>query len=351
MSEEAEKVVEPSPDKKRRARKKGDVPLSQDANTAAAYLGFLVALPVLVASFAHGAYQLRGFILDPNGASVALFEGGLANSLVFDVAFALLPVTAVPAVAVILSMVAQQAIVIAPSKLKPDLNKISPVKGFGKKFGPEALVEFAKTASKVVVLSFVCGALIFFEADAFSRALAAQPSVLVGLLLREATLFLGAALGVSLFFAAIDIPLVRSQREKRLKMSEQEQRDEVKESEGDANIKSQRRQRAEKIAMSRMLSETADADVVITNPTHYAVALKWNRDGLHLPECVAKGTDELALRIRSKAVEANVPIREDPPTARSLYATVDVGEAISPEHFAAVAAAIRFADRARGDRH
>ena len=130
-------------------------------------------------------------------------------------------------------------------------------------------------------------------------------------------------------------------------MSHKEQREETKESEGDPQMKAQRRQRAQKIAMSRMVAETKNADVLIVNPTHYAVALTWSRMGEDLPTCVAKGTDELALRLREAAAEAGVPIRDDPPCARSLHAAVEVGDPIRPEHFKAVAAAIRFADRVR----
>jgi len=351
VSEEAEKVVEASPEKKKRARSKGDVPVSQDANVAAAYIGFLVALPVFITGLGVGSTQLRSFFLDPEGTSSAMLQGDLSSAFLMGAARALLAMTVFPAMAVLLALLVQQGIVLAPNKIKPDVNKVSPIKGFGKKFGPEAMVEFAKTSSKVVGLSLLCGVLLWWEATSFATAVAAQPSTLLSLLRREALLFIGAACAVSALFAAIDVPLVRFQREKRLKMSDQEQRDEVKENEGDANIKSQRRQRAEKIAMSRMISEAKKADVVITNPTHYAVALKWERDGLHLPQCVAKGTEELAVRIRSAAKEAGVPLKEDPPTARSLYATVDVDDAIEPEHFAAVAAAIRFADRARREKN
>ena len=157
-------------------------------------------------------------------------------------------------------------------------------------------------------------------------------------------------LALSLVFALIDVPFTRARHESRLKMSRQELQDEQKENEGDQNIKAQRRRRAEKIALNSMLKEVKEADVLIVNPTHYAVALKWERNGPHLPRCVAKGTDDVALRLRQAAHTAGVPIREDAPTARSLYRGVGLGEPVCPEHFAVVAAAIRFADRARAAR-
>ena len=130
--------------------------------------------------------------------------------------------------------------------------------------------------------------------------------------------------------------------------------DETKESEGDPHFKQTRRQRGQEIAMTQMMADVPRADVVIVNPTHYAVALMWSREPGAAPTCVAKGVDETAKRIRQIAQESAVPIHSDPPTARALHATVDIGVEIPTEHFAAVAAAIRFSDairkRARGEK-
>ena len=130
-------------------------------------------------------------------------------------------------------------------------------------------------------------------------------------------------------------------------MSHKELRDEYKESEGDPAMKQQRRQRAQDIAMNQMMGDVPSADVVVVNPTHYAVALKWKRGSGEVPVCVAKGVDEVAARIREKAREAGVPIHSDPPTARALHATIEIGQQISQEHYRPVAAAIRFADAMR----
>ena len=130
-------------------------------------------------------------------------------------------------------------------------------------------------------------------------------------------------------------------------MTHKELMDEFKEMEGDPHVKQERRQRGHEIATSRMMADVPTADVVIVNPTHYAVALKWDRTPGSAPVCVAKGVDEVAARIRATAEEAGVPIHSDPPTARALHATVDLGQEIAEEHYRAVAAAIRFADRMR----
>ena len=349
MSDAAEKVVEASPEKKKRARRKGDVPVSAEANTAASLAGFLIGVPIAAAGLPTLFRNIGAVILRPEDTARALLTSDAGAGLLVTALLFLIPLALLPAAAVIGMLFIQQGIVVAPDRIKPDLKKISPIAGVGRKFGPQALLEFVKNAAKVVILTATGSVLIFIELQRLASAFALNPIALPPLLLRELVIFLGAAFAVSALFAFADWPLVRAQREKRLRMSTQEAREETKENEGDAQVKSQRRKRAEKIAMTRMLSETRTADVLVTNPTHYAVALRWERDGLHLPRCVAKGTDDLALRLRMVARDAGVPVREDPPTARELFASIDVGDTIRQEHFAAVAAAIRFADRVRAN--
>jgi len=151
----------------------------------------------------------------------------------------------------------------------------------------------------------------------------------------------------TLLFGGIDYFWQRMQHLRRNRMSRKDLTEEMKDSEGDPHVKQQRRQRGQEIATNRMLRDVVQADVVVVNPTHYAVALKWSRKGRTAPICVAKGVDEVAARIRAKAAEAGVPLQSDPPTARAIYATVEIGQQIRPEHYRAVAAAIRFAESMR----
>jgi flagellar biosynthesis protein FlhB len=130
-------------------------------------------------------------------------------------------------------------------------------------------------------------------------------------------------------------------------MSRKDLTDEMKDSEGDPHVKGQRRQRAQDIATNQMLADVSGADVIIVNPTHYAVALKWKRGARTAPICVAKGVDEIAAQIRARAAEHGIPIHSDPPTARAIHAAVEIGAPIQAEHFKAVAAAIRFAEAMR----
>lgn len=152
------------------------------------------------------------------------------------------------------------------------------------------------------------------------------------------------ALTIGLSFAVIDLLWKRLEYLRRQKMSRKELQDEYKENEGDPHFKAARRQKGVDIVMHSMLADVEKADVVIVNPTHYAIALEWKRGSGRAPVCLAKGVDEVARRIRQRADEHKVPIWSDPPCARALYASVDIGEEIRAEQFAPVAAAIRFAE-------
>jgi flagellar biosynthetic protein FlhB len=152
---------------------------------------------------------------------------------------------------------------------------------------------------------------------------------------------------IAVTIAAVDLVWQRFDHARRLRMSYQDMREEAKQAEGDPHMKAQRRSRAEAIATNRMLLDVPKADVVIVNPTHFAVALKWTRAKGTAPVCVAKGEGEMALRIREIAATAGIPLHSDPPTARALFAATAVGREIAPEHYRAVAAAIRFSDRMR----
>lgn len=147
--------------------------------------------------------------------------------------------------------------------------------------------------------------------------------------------------------AIIDLPLQRQLHLNKLRMTREEMKKEMKQSEGDPQMKQQRREKAAKVSRGQMLQNVKTATVVMVNPTHYAVALKWDPASNRAPVCVAKGVDNIAARIREIAQAHNIPIYSDPPATRSLYKLVDVDEEIRPEHFAAVAAAIQFIERTR----
>jgi flagellar biosynthetic protein FlhB len=284
--------------------------------------------------------RLEGLVLGPGGA-------GLLGSILGEALIALAPIFLVPFAAVMVSLFAQQAIVFAGEKLKPKGSRLSVVANAKQKFGPTGLVEFAKTTIK---LGAVATALFLYLSQDLNRmigAAQAEAKVIGALMMESFVVLLSITAMIAVAIGGIDLVWQRFDHARKLKMSFQELKEETRQSEGDPHMKAQRRARAEAIATNRMLLDVPKADVVIVNPTHYAVALKWSRSRGTAPVCVAKGEGEVALSIRAVAGKAEVPIHSDPPTARALHATVEVGREVRPEHYRAVAAAIRFSDRMR----
>jgi flagellar biosynthesis protein FlhB len=346
-----EKVHEPTPRRLEQAREKGNVAKSTDVTAAAAYLGLLAALLAggmmaldrgagsLTVFLAHPD-RLEGLVLGPGGAR-------LAGEIVGQALLALAPIFLMPMAAVVAALVAQQAVTFAPDKIKPKLSRLSPVENAKQKFGPTGLVGFLKALVKLCAIAIALTLILWGEIGRIVGSVRAAPAAAAGMMMELLTTLLIAATAIAVAIAAIDLVWQHYDHRRKLRMTHQELRDEVKQSEGDPHLKAQRRQRAEAIATNRMLLDVPGADVVIVNPTHYAVALKWSRARGSAPACVAKGVDGVALNIRERAEASGVPIHADPSSARALHATVEIGQEIRPEHYRAVAAAIRFADRVR----
>jgi flagellar biosynthetic protein FlhB len=345
-----EKSYEPTPQRLERARREGDAPQSREVNAAAAYVGFYLALLFAAgAGAATFAAALRRMHDDPAIFSTLAFAAGreFMSELASALALPLLPLFLLPMSAVILALVAQGAVAPSLRKLPPDFGRLSLLKNARTKFGPTGLADFIKAFAKLAAIAalfglFGAGRLVSLPATALL-----PPQAAPRLILEHALLFIGLIALFSAALAAIDAPLVRARRRKKLMMSLAELRQETKESEGDPHVKQSRRDRSRTIATNRMLREVTRASVVIVNPSHYAVALSWSRASKKAPVVVAKGVDEIAARIREIASARGVPIRRDAPTARALYAAVAVGAEIERAHFAAVAAAIHFAEEMR----
>lgn len=346
-----EKSLEPTPQRIERARKEGDVPQSRDLAAAAGYIGMLLAMAVSGGAIAFGfAEPLSSFLASPaTMMDKILGPGGpeLTMVIVGQAMLAVSPIFLFPAIAVVIALVAQRAIVFAPTKLEPKLSRINPISNAAQKFGPTGLMEFAKSMVKLVAISAILIAVFLSEHDGAAALVALDARALPELLMREGMLMLGAATVVAVAIAGIDVMWQQYDHRRKLRMSPQEIKEEAKESEGDPYMKQTRRQKGRAIAMNQMLAEVPKADVVVVNPTHYAVALKWSRAPGSAPVCIAKGVDEIALKIRAIAAEHDVPIHSDPPTARALHAMVDLDEEIHADHYQAVAVAIRFADAIR----
>jgi flagellar biosynthesis protein FlhB len=355
MSEEAggggEKVFDPTPQRLAEARRKGDIPRSADVTAAATYLA-LLAVVATVGAFAlqHAASVLMIFVAQPDRLSgMILGPGGprLSGAIMIEALSALAPIFLVPIGAVLVSLFAQQAVTFSGDKLQPKLSRLSVPANARRKFGAAGLVEFAKATVKLGAVATALFLYLARDLDRMIGAATAEGRVLGAMMMQSLFVLLTLTALIAVAIAGVDLVWQRFDHARRLRMSFQDLREEARQSEGDPHMKAQRRSRAQAIATNRMLLDVPKADVVIVNPTHFAVALKWSRARGSAPVCVAKGEGEVALRIREIAGAVGVPVHSDPPTARALHAAVEIGREIAPEHYRAVAAAIRFADRVR----
>ncbi|EEX08830.1 flagellar biosynthesis protein FlhB [Ruegeria lacuscaerulensis ITI-1157] len=351
QDDDSDKSFEATPQKLQKAREKGEVVKSNDLSAVAAYAGLTIAL--LAAgqySAVHLGTALMVLVDQSPSLSSLLVEGastGPVLGLLKAVALSAGTLLAVPTVVVLLNLLAQRAIVFAPSKLKPKPSRISIPSNAKNKFGRGGLFEFLKSFVKLVIY---CACLALFLQANLSQILsaaAAPPRASILLMMNLLFHFLFIVVAITLAIGVIDYLWQYSEHMRKNRMSRKELQDETKDSEGDPHVKQHRRQRAQEIATSQMMSDVPKADVVIVNPTHYAVVLKWDRTPGTAPVCVAKGVDEVAATIRSIAIEAGVPLHSDPPTARALHATVEIGQEIPEDYYRPVAAAIRFAEAMR----
>lgn len=345
-----EKSFDPTPGRLERARAEGDIALSREATAAAAYAGFYLVIIAGIGGLTPGLLStLARFLREPHDY-ISLIDSSplLSVTLAETIAGATALIFAAPALCVIAAIFAQQGPVFAPKKLAPKWSRLSPVENAKQKFGPHGLTDFAISALKLFAILALFGMMAF---DTFAElpGAALLPAAAVAPMLHgEAALFIGAIALFSAGVGAFDVLRVRLERRKRLMMSYDDLRREAKESDGDPHFKQARRERAKAVATNRMLLDVPKANVVIVNPSHFAVALKWDGPKSGAPICVAKGVDQMAARIRDLAAAHGVPIRHDAPAARAIYKLVAVGAEIRREHYAAVAAAIRFAEQIRG---
>jgi flagellar biosynthetic protein FlhB len=354
MSEEddesGDKEHDASPQKLDEARKKGDIPRSQDLLTAASTAGFLLAL------FALGGWSVTHsgsagmVLLDQSDRLSQLMTSGASAPLggvLLAFAGPPLALMLLPPAAVLALVIATRSFLVTPERILPKLSRISPMAMAKHKFGPEGLVEFAKSTLKLGLVSAILYAFLAARFEEVMATIHLTPAGSTALLAQLTVDFLFMILLAGISIGAVDFLWQAHLHRQRNRMSRKEMMDEFKESEGDPHFKASRRQRAQEIATNRMLADVERSDVVVVNPTHYAVALRWERGKGGAPVCVAKGVDEIAKAIRERAAEHGIPIHSDPPAARAIHATVELGQEIRVEHYRAVAAAIRFSDTMR----
>lgn len=349
--DDTEKSHDPTQKKLDDARRKGQVVRSADVTGAAAQAGFLLAFLMTGGAAVSSLGSVMQTLLSEVGPLVQAPLGGafgpVLRAMLSETVAATAAWFAIPAIAALAAVLAQRAFTVTGSNLAPKLSRISPVSNAKHKFGGQGLFEFAKSTAKLLIYSVVLYVFLAGRIDLLLALPHSEPGPALVLMMDLLMQLMGWVLLVAVVVAAIDYLFQYQSHMQRQRMSLKDLKDEMKESEGDPTMKQSRRARAQAIASRQIAAEVPKADVVIVNPTHYAVALKWNRKRGAAPVCVAKGVDEMALRIRTLAHEAGVPVHSDPPTARALHAAVDVGQEITPDHYQAVAVAIRFAEDMR----
>lgn len=350
QQDDAQKTEDPTPKKLEEARKKGQVAVSKEVNNWV----MLFAATILVASMSPyvlsnlmqvlKAYFERAYSFPsaPGGMGILLGQGLKEVMTVMALPFIVLLLAA------FFAPFAQVGPLFAPEAIKPALSKISPIKGVQRLFSMRSLMEFAKGVLKLAIIGVVGVVILYPYFGQFEHFIGLPiPLLMVELKDLIVRLMIG-VLVVLVVVAVIDLAYQRHEHTKKMRMTKQEVKDEYKQTEGDPHVKGRLRQlRAEK-ARQRMMQAVPSADVVITNPTHYSIALKYDPQTMEAPLCVAKGIDEVALRIREVAKQHDIILFENRPLARSLYDVVDIDETIPVEHYQAVAEVISFVFKQKG---
>jgi flagellar biosynthesis protein FlhB len=343
------KTEKATPKKRQEARKKGQTAKSQDINTA------VVLLAVFLFLLFGGEYLRKGiFTLFENSLQenllMDLTEGNIQSLLLFilkELSLSIGPILLVAMLAGVISNFLQVGFMVTTEAIQPKLEKINPISGFKRIFSMRAIVELMKSILKIGFVGIVTFTVLWRRMDeililskkSVGTALATLSSLTV-----QMGLF---ASGALLFLAVLDYFYQKYDFEKSIRMSKQDIKDEYKNTEGDPLIKSRIKQRQREMAMRRMMQEVPKADVVITNPTHFAVAIKYDDSKQDAPVVVAKGVDYTAQKIKLIAKENDVMTVENRPLARALYSQTEIGDTIPEEFFKAVAEILAFVYKAK----
>lgn len=351
MSEQADqedKTEEPTQRKLEEAIKKGDVAKSQEINTFFVLGGFTLCLLILGGQGTQGLMlDLRSYLM--NAHQVPADLGGIASAgrhALVTIMFSLLIPMSLIGIAGLLGGAMQHRFLWTFEPLTPKFNRISPMAGFKRLFGKESLINFLKGLLKITIVGAVAGTVLWKEHDRLESLATLDVAAISPAIMALSLKLLFGVLIIYFFFAGGDYLYQRFSWIKRQRMTRNQIKDEHKESEGNPEIKGKLRQIRMARLKKRMMAAVPKATVIITNPTHYAVALQYET-GMDAPLCVAKGVDVLALKIREIAGQHDIPIVENPPLARALHAVVKIDEEIPVEHYKAVAEVIGYVLRLR----
>lgn len=342
-----EKTEKATPKKRKDERKKGKVAKSQDINTSILLLFCFGAL------FLFGGFMLeqmtgvyvRSFTEHIHWELTEISVQQVFTSSVIESAKMLAPVMVVALIAGVASNLMQVGFLFTTESLKFDLKKIDPIQGAKRIFSIRALVELLKSLLKIVFIGAITFMVIWIYKDNMLMTAFTNPENSLAFFSRVTFIMGIAAIIALLFLSVFDYAYQRFDFEKNMKMSKQDIKDEYKNVEGDPLIKSKIKEKQRQMATRRMMSEVPNADVVITNPTHYAIAVKYDEDKASAPYILAKGTDQTALKIKEIAKANNVVTMESRALARGLYHATEIGDVIPEEFFKAVAEVLAYVYR------
>ncbi|MRJ02197.1 MAG: flagellar biosynthesis protein FlhB [Epsilonproteobacteria bacterium] len=352
MAKDPSKTEKATPHRRQKAREEGQVAKSADIPISASLIvTFLALIPYIPYAFERLRALFIYFLSDPLHSIPEESRGALFPFLISNLALLLLPLFLIFLIVGIASNIAQFGFLFTLKSLTPKLDKINPIAGLQRIFSLKTLFELFKNLLKLgVALAVSYGLITYLLDDVFRFASTSIYDDAYYLVRYTLIMILGFAL-LSIPVSAVDLFFKRYEFEESIKMSKEEIKEEQKLFEGNPQIKGAIRKKMREMSMLRMMAEVAQADVVITNPEHYAVALKYDRKGgMEAPTVVAKGVDHLALRIREKALEHGVPIEENPPLARALYRSCEVGETIPYDLYEAIAKIFAKIYRKRGEK-
>ncbi|WP_374764624.1 flagellar biosynthesis protein FlhB [Yunchengibacter salinarum] len=347
MADDEEKTEEPTSKKLDDAKEKGDMAVSQEVKTWVMLIVVTFLMAIAAPWFAgslrdilsvymeqiHGISQGTTGIMPPIIGLIS--EVGVLMAVPFSVLM----------LAGFLGSRVQNPVVFTNEKLKPKLSNMSPAKGLKKIFGTQSLIELLKTLLKFAAVGFTVLLIVWPERDRLDTLVMVPIEETVEVIfIMVVRVLIGVTLVVTIV-AAIDIAYQKHSYHEKMKMTKQEVKDERKQQEGSPEVKKKLAQIRAERGQQRMMASVPNADVVVTNPTHFAVALEYKHGTMDVPKVIAKGTEEVALRIRETAEEHGIPVLENPPLARALFASVDLDEEVPPEHYKAVAEVIGYVMR------
>jgi flagellar biosynthetic protein FlhB len=322
------------------ARERGEVPISREGSTAGVYLAALVGILLTGGLITRHIGEIILPMLERPETLLAATPQGwndAGRAVAVAIALAIVPFFGLTVAGALLPYVLQNSVAVATERIAPKFSHLSPMRGIKRIFGLRSLFEIAKSMLKLVVVGVAC---YFVVAPLYANSVglvSTDIEAMPGMMQQSLLAVLLATTLVAAAIAGIDVPYQHWSYRRRMRMSFEEMRKELRESEGDPHIKARQRKLRQKRAQRRMMHEVPKATVVITNPTHFAVALRYQRGQDPAPVVVAKGADLVAARIRETARRHEVAIVENPPLARTLHATVEIGDVIPHEHFEAVA--------------